>query len=157
VGLALPARLVRPAPKALKASKDLSVPRARSGSGGRLALLDRLDRSDRKVRRGKPVAKAQSDPAANADRQDRRALLARPARPDRRVRRVTPASHRQFASSPVRIAFAAETTKSWLVLFARAVRPTERSARRLERPQPVYVYGGDRGHSGRAFLTGSAI
>ena len=92
MGLALPARLVRPAPKALKASKDLSVPRARSGSGGRLALLDRLDRSDRKVRRGKPVAKAQSDPAANADRQDRRALLARPARSDRRVRRVTPAS-----------------------------------------------------------------
>jgi hypothetical protein len=104
VGLALPARLVRPAPKALKASKDPSVPRARSGSGGRLALLDRLDRSDRKVRRGKPVAKAQSDPAANADRQDRRALLVRPAR------------------------------------------PTERSARRLARQQPVYVYGGDRGH-----------
>jgi hypothetical protein len=146
VGLALPARLVRPAPKALKASKDPSVPRARSGSGGRLALLDRLDRSDRKVRRGKPVAKAQSDRAANADRQDRRALLVRPARPDRRVRRVTPASHRQFASSLVRIAFAAETTKSWLVLFARAARPTERSARRLARQQPVYVYGGDRGH-----------
>jgi hypothetical protein len=130
----------------LRSGKDLSVLRARSESGGRLALLDRLGRSDRKVRRGKPVAKAQSDPAANADRQDRRALLARPARPDRRVPRVTPASHWQFASSLVRIAFAAETTKSWLVLFARAVRPTERSARRLARQQPVYVYGGDRGH-----------
>jgi hypothetical protein len=140
VGLALPARLVRPAPKALKASKDLSVPRARSESAGRLALPDRLDRSDRRVRRGKPVAKAQSAPPANADRQDRRALLARPARPDRRVRRVTPALHRQFASSLVRIAFAAETTKSWLVLFARAARPTERSARRLARQRPVYVY-----------------
>src|SRR5262249_10290422 len=58
----------------------------------------------------------------------------------------TPARHRQFASSPVRIAFAAATTKSWLVLFARAVRPTERSARRPARQQPVYVYVGDLGH-----------
>jgi hypothetical protein len=40
---------------------------------------------------------------------------------------------------------AAETTKSWPVLFAQAVRSTERSARRLERPQPVYVYVGDLG------------
>ena len=125
MGLALLARLVRPAPRVLKASKDLSVPRARSESEARLALPDRLDRSDRRVRRGRAVARAQSAPLANADRPDRRARLARPARPDRRARRVTPARHRQFASSLVQIALAAETTKSWPVLFARAVRSTE--------------------------------
>jgi hypothetical protein len=54
-----------------------------------------------------------------------------------------PARHRQFGSSPARIAFAAETTKSWLLLFARAVRPTERSARFPARQQPGYVYVGD--------------
>src|SRR5262249_32254876 len=85
-------------------------------------------------------ARAQSDRAANADRPDRRAPLARPAR------RVTPARRRPFAWSLVRIAFAAETTKSWLVLFVRAVRPTERSARRPARQQPGYVYVGDLGH-----------
>jgi hypothetical protein len=173
VRLVLPAQLVRPAPRAHKASKDPSVPRVPSGSGGRLALRERPDQSDRRVRRGKlvaraqsappanadrqdrpdqsdprvrrgkPVAKAQPDPLVNADRQDRRALLACPARPDRRARRVTRAQHRQFASSPVQKAFAAETTKSWLVLFARAVRPTERSARRLARQQPAYVYVGN--------------
>ena len=146
VKLALPALLVQPAPRAHKASKDPSVPRAPSASAGRLALPDRPDRSDRRVRRVrrvKPVAKAQLDPAANVDRQDRRAPL---AQPDRRARRVTRARHRQFASSPVRIAFAAETTKSWLVLFARAVRPTERSARRPARHQPVYVHVDDLGH-----------
>ena len=143
VKLALPARLVQPAPRAHKASKDPSVPRAPSASAGRLALPDRSDRRVRRVRRVKPVAKAQLDPAANVDRQDRRAPL---AQPDRRARRVTPARHRQFASSPVRIAFAAETTKSWLVLFARAVRPTERSARRPARHQPVYVHVDDLGH-----------
>jgi hypothetical protein len=42
-------------------------------------------------------------------------------------------------------------TKSWLVSFARAVRPTERSARRLARQQPVYVYGGDLGRHGAEF------
>src|SRR5262249_13691530 len=68
------------------------------------------------------------------------------ARPDRRARRVTPVRHRQFGSSPVLIAFAAETTKSWLVLFARAVRPTERSARLPARQHPGYVYVGDLGH-----------
>jgi hypothetical protein len=86
------------------------------------------------------VAKAQSDPLANADSPDRRAPL---ARPDRQARRAIPARLRQFAWSPARTAFAAEITKSWLVLFARAVRPTERSARRLARQQPVSVYGGD--------------
>jgi len=143
VKLALPARLVQPAPRAHKASKDPSDPRAPSASAGWLALPERPDRSDRRARRVKPVAKAQSDPAANVDRQDRRAPL---AQPDRRARRVTRARHRQFASSPVRIAFAAETTKSWLVLFARAVRPTERSARRPARHQPVYVHVDDLGH-----------
>ena len=69
--------------------------------------------------------------------------LGQPARPDRRARRVTPARHRQFGSSPVRIAFAAETTKSWLVLFARAARPTERSARLPAPQQPGYVCVGD--------------
>ena len=143
VKLALPALLVQPAPRAHKASKDPSDPRAPSASAGWLALPERPDRSDRRARRVKPVAKAQSDPAANVDRQDRRAPL---AQPDRRARRVTRARHRQFASSPVRIAFAAETTKSWLVLFARAVRPTERSARRPARHQPVYVHVDDLGH-----------
>jgi hypothetical protein len=137
--------LARPVPRAHKASKDLSVPRALSASAGRLALRDRLDRSDRRVRRARPVARAQSDPRAIADRPGRKAPLARPARPDRRVRRVTPDRHRQFAPLLAQIAFAAEMTKSWLVLFARAARPTERNARRLARQQPVYVYGGDLG------------
>jgi hypothetical protein len=142
---ALRVRLVRPVPRAHKASKDLSVPRGPSASAGRLALRDRLDRSDRRVHRERLVARAQSAPLANADRPDRKAPLARPARPDRRARRVTPDRHRQFASSLAPIAFAAQMTKSWLVLFARAARPTGRNARRLARQQPVYVYGGDLG------------
>jgi hypothetical protein len=92
------------------------------------------------------VAKAPLDPPANGDHQGLRARLAHPVPPDQRVRRVTPAMHRQFASSLERIAFAAETTKSSLALFVRAARPTERSARRLARQQPLYVYAGDLGH-----------
>jgi len=53
--------LVRLAPRALKASKDPSVPRAQSDSREQLVLPDRLDQSGRRARRGKPVAKAQSD------------------------------------------------------------------------------------------------
>jgi hypothetical protein len=83
----------------------------------------------------------------NADRQDRKAPLAHPAPPDQRVRRVTPVRQQQFASLLVRIASAVERTKSWPVLFARAVRPTERSARPLARQQLVYVYVGDLGPS----------
>jgi hypothetical protein len=146
VRLALPDRLVPPAPRAFKASKDRSVPRGPSGSRGRPALQDRLDQLDRKVPKVKPVAKAQSAPPASADRQERKALPAHPAQQDQPARRETPARHQQFAWSPVWIALAAETTKSWLVLFARAVRQRERSARRLGRPQPVYVHVGDLGH-----------
>jgi hypothetical protein len=145
VGLALPAQLVRPAPKEHKVSKDPSVLRAQSGSRERLALRDRPDRSDRKVRRGKPVAKARLDRPANADRQDRKAPPAHLAPPDQPVQRVTPAWQRQLAWLRVRIAFAARTMKSWLVLFVGAVRPTERSAQPLARQQPVYVYVGDLG------------
>jgi hypothetical protein len=157
--LALPVRLVRQALRAHKASRDPSVHRALSASAGRLALPARPDRSDRRARREKPVAKAQSDPVANADHQGLRAPLARPAR---QARRVTPARHRQFAWSPVPIAFVAETTKSWLVSFARAVRPRARSARHLARQQPVYVYGGDlvsaaRGDRRPALCLGGAI
>jgi len=136
---------VRPAPRALKASKDPSVLRAQSESRGRLALRARQDQSARRGRREKRVAKAPSDPPASADHLGRKAPLAHPASPDQLARRVTPVRHQQFASSPVRIAFAAETTKSWPVLFAQVVRSTERSARRLERPQPVYVYVGELG------------
>ena len=102
------------------------------------------------------MAKAQSDPPASADHQGRKAPLAHPGRPDQLARRAMPALHRQFASSPVRIAFAAETTKSWPVLFAQVVRSTERSARRLERPQPVYVYVGDLGQCVRFTLAASS-
>ena len=135
--------MVRPVPRAPKVNRDPSVPRARSASAGRLALPDRLDQSDHRVRRGRPAARAQSDPLANADRPGRRAPLARPAWQDRQARRATPARLRQFAWSPVPIAFAAETTKSWLVSFARAARATEQNARRLAQQQRVYVYGGD--------------
>ena len=138
--LALQVRLVRAAPRALKASKDLSVPRAQSESRGRLALRDHKDQSARRGRREMRAAKAQSDPPASADHQGRKAPLAHPAAPDQLAPRVNPARHRQFASSPVRIPLAAETTKSWPVLFAQAVRPTERSARPLERQQLVYAY-----------------
>jgi hypothetical protein len=143
VRLALPDRLVRPAPRALKASKDPSDLRAQLDSRARLALRDRQDQSARRGRREKRVPKARSDPAASADHQGRKARLAQPAPPDQLARRVTPARHRQFASSLVRIAFAAKATKSWLVFFARAVRPTEQNARPLARQQPVYVYVGD--------------
>ncbi len=135
--------MVRLAPRALKASKDPSVPRAQSESRGRLALRDRQDQSARRGRREERVAKAQSAPPASADHQGRKAPLAHPAPPDQLARRVTPARHQQFALSLVWIAFAAETTKSWLVLFARAVRPTERSARPPARQQLVYAYVGD--------------
>jgi hypothetical protein len=103
------------------------------------------------------VAKAQSDPPASADHQGRKAPLAHPALPELLARRVTPARHQQFASSLVRIAFAAETTKSWLVLFARTVRPTERSARRLARQRPVYVYADDFCHQVATASTFSKI
>jgi hypothetical protein len=146
VRLALPDQLVLPAPRAFKASKDRSVPRGPLASRDQLVLPDRPDRSDRRVRRGKPVAKAQSALPANVDHPGRRAPPAHLAQPDRRARRVSPARPQQFAWSPVWIALAAETTKCWLALFARAVRQRERSARRLGRPQPVYVYVGDLGH-----------
>ena len=85
-----------------------------------LGLRDLLDRPDPRGLR---------DPLGLRGSLDPRDPLGQPARPDRRARRVTPARHRQFGSSLVRIAFAAaETMKSWLVLFARAARPTERSA-----------------------------
>ena len=145
--LARPVRLVRQALRAHKASRDQSVHRAPSASAGRPGLRAHPDLSDRKARREKPAAKAQSDPAANADHQGLRAPLARPARQERQARRVTPARHRQFAWSPVPIAFAAQMTKSWLVSFVRAVRPTERNARRRARQQPVYVCDGNLGQS----------
>jgi len=63
------------------------------------------------------------------------------------ARRVTPARHRQFALSRVRIAFAAETAKSWLVLFARAVRPME--PRLLLRLEPFDEYSEMRGNRRR--------
>ena len=142
--LALRAQLVRPAPRALKASKDLSVPRAPWESRGRLALRDHKDQLARRGRREMRVAKAQSDPPASADHQGRKAPLAHPAPPDRLAPRVIPARHRQFASSRVWILLAAETTKSWPVSFVQAARPTERSARPLERQQLVYAYVGER-------------
>jgi hypothetical protein len=143
VRLALPAPLVPPALREHKVSKVPSVRRVPSGSEGRLVLWDRLDRSDRRVRREKPVAKAQLDPPASADRQDRKAPPAHLVPRAPRARRVTPARDRQFASSLVQIASAAKMTKCWLVLFARAVRPTERGARRRARRQPVYVCAGE--------------
>jgi hypothetical protein len=110
--LALLAQLVRLALRAHKANKDPSVPRAKSGSRGRLAPWDRQDQSARRGRREKRVAKAQSDPPASADHQGHKAPLAHPVPLDQLARRVIPARHRQFAWSPVWIAFAAETTKS---------------------------------------------
>ena len=98
MGLALPVLLVRPAPKALKASKDPSVPRAQSVSRGRLALRDRQDQSARRGRREKRVAKAQSDPPASADHQGRKAPLAHSVPPDQSARRAIPARHPQVAS-----------------------------------------------------------
>jgi hypothetical protein len=135
--------LVQPARRGRKASKDRSVLRAPSGSRGRLAFRDRPDQSDRRVRRAELVAKAQLAPPANADRQGLRDPLAHRVPLDQLGRKVTPARHPQFASSLERIAFAAETMKSWLALFARAVRPREPNARPLARQQLVYVYDGD--------------
>jgi hypothetical protein len=142
--LALRARLVRPAPRALKASKDPSVPRAQSESRGRLALRDHKDQSARRGRREMRVAKAQSDPPASADHQGRKVPRAHPAPPDQPARRATRARPRQFASSRVRIPLGAETTKSWPVSCAQAAPATERSARPLERQQLVYAYAGER-------------
>jgi hypothetical protein len=153
VRLALLAPLVRPAPRALKASKGPLVLRAPSANREQLVLPDRPDQSGRRARRGKPVAKAQSDRPANADHQDRRAPQVHPAPLDQPAQRVTPARHRQFASSLVQIAFAAETMKSWLVLSARAVQSTERSARRSGRQQPVCVCAGDLSHRVRVDLS----
>jgi hypothetical protein len=138
--LALRARLVRPAPRALKASKDPSVPRAQSESRGRLALRDHKDQSARRGRREMRVAKAQSDPPASADHQGRKVPRAHPAPPDQPARRATRARPRQFASSRVRIPLGAETTKSWPVSCAQAAPATERSARPLERQQLVYAH-----------------
>jgi hypothetical protein len=141
--LALRAQSGRPAPRAIKASKGPSVPRAQSESRARLVLRDHQGQSARKARREKRVGKVRSAPPASADHQGLKAPLGRPAQPDQLARRVSPVQHRQFASSPVPIALAAETTKSWPVSSARAVRPTERSARPLERQPPVYAHVGD--------------
>ena len=110
--LALRARLVRAAPRVLKASKDPSGRRAQSESRGQLGLRDHKDQSARRGRREMRVAKAQSDLPASADHQGRKAPLAHPAPPDRLARRVIPARHQQFASLRVQTALAAETTKS---------------------------------------------
>jgi hypothetical protein len=137
-------RGVRADLRAHKASKDLSVRRAQSESRGRPALRDHKDQSVRRGRREMRAAKARSDPPASADHQGRKAPLAHPGPQDQLARRVTPARRRQFASSLVRIPLPAETTKSWPVSFVQAARPTERSARPLERQQLVYAYVGER-------------
>ena len=111
-------------PLGLRASVDRPDPRDLRDPLGLRDLLDRLE------------PRGLRDPVglrASLDRPDPRDPLGQPAQPDQRARRVTPARHRQFGSSPVRIAFAAETTKSWLVLFARAARPPERCRRRSNR------------------------
>jgi hypothetical protein len=141
--VALPGRLVLPARRARKASKDPSVLRAPLGNKGRPALRDRPDRSGLRGRRVQPVAKAQLDLPANADHQGLRAPLVHPVPPDHQALKVIPALHRQFASSLERIVFAAETTRYWWVSFAQAAPPTERSARPLERQQRVYAYVDD--------------
>ena len=98
--------------KALKDSKDPSVPRAQSESRGRLALRDHKDQSARRGRREMRVAKAQSDPPASAVHQGRKVPRAHPAPSDQLARRATPARPRQFASSQARIPSAAAMTKS---------------------------------------------
>ncbi len=121
-------------PLGLRASLDRPDPRDLRDPLGLRDLLDLLE------------PRGLRDPLglrASLDRPDPRDPLGQPAQPDQRARRVTPARHRQFGLSPVRMAFAAETTKSWLVLFARAARPTERSARLPAPQQPGYVYVGD--------------
>ena len=121
-------------PLGLRASVDRPGPRDLQDPLGLRASVDRPDPRDLR------------DPLGLRDLldwPDPRDPLGQPARPDQRARRVTPARHRQFGSSPARIAFAAETTKSWLVLFARAARPTERSARLPAPQQPGYAYVGD--------------
>jgi hypothetical protein len=113
-------------------------------SRDRLALRDHKDQSARRGRREMRVAKVQSAPPVSADHQARKAPLAHPGPPDQLARRVTPAPRREFASSRGRIALAAETTKSWPASFVQAARPTEQSARPLERQQLVYAYVGER-------------
>jgi hypothetical protein len=131
------------AAKAFAAETTLSQPvgpYAVLNAGSRVLLwlaFCRVDRADPRGLRDplglresldRPDPRDLLDPLDLPDPRDLPDPLGQPARPDRRARRVTPARHRQFGSSLVRIAFAAETTKSWLVLFARAARPTERSA-----------------------------
>jgi hypothetical protein len=140
-GEAGPAGPVGPAsPQGAQGQQGPVGPRAQSESRGQLALRDHKDQSARRGRREMLVAKAQSDPPASADHQGCKVPRAHPAPPDQLARRATPARHRQFASSRVRIALAAETTKSSPVSCAQAARATERSARPLERQQLVYAY-----------------
>jgi len=93
--LALRVRLVRPVPRAHKASKDPSVLRAPSASREQLVLPDRLDQSGRRARRGKPVAKAQSasrEQLVLPDRLDQSGRRARRGKPVPKAQSDRPAN-----------------------------------------------------------------
>ena len=93
--LALPAQLVRPAPRVHRASKDPSVPRAQSESREHLVLPDRLDQLGRRARRGKPVAKAQSESREQLvlpDRLDQSGRRARRGKPAAKAQSDRPAN-----------------------------------------------------------------
>jgi len=95
----------------------------------------RLGPWDRKARRARLADKVPPDLLASAARRDRRDQLARPVLPALPVPRAIRGHPPRFASSQERTAWLARPVRSWLVLSAPAAQPTERSARRPERPR----------------------
>ena len=89
----------------------------------------------RKARRARLADKVPPDLLASAARRDRRDQLARPVLPALPVPRAIRGHPPRFASSQERTAWLARPVRSWLVLSAPAAQPTERSARRPERPR----------------------
>jgi hypothetical protein len=130
-----PVLLVQQVRRAHKARKDPSAPRVQLANAVQPVHQVRLGPWDRKARRARLADKVPQDLLASAARRDRRDQLARPVPPALPVPRAIRGRQPRFALSLERTAWLARLVRSWLVLSAPAARPTERSARRPERPR----------------------
>ena len=121
--------------RAHRVRKAPSAPRVQLANAVQPVHQVRLGPWDRKARRARLADKVPPDLLASAARRDRRDQLARPVLPALPVPRAIRGHPPRFASSQERTAWLARPVRSWLVLSAPAAQPTERSARRPERPR----------------------
>jgi hypothetical protein len=138
-----PVPQAKPVPPVLSVQQVLRAHRVRKAPSAPRVLANavqpvhqvRLGPWDRKARRARLADKVPPDLLASAARRDRRDQLARPVLPALPVPRAIRGHPPRFASSQERTAWLARPVRSWLVLSAPAAQPTERSARRPERPR----------------------